>query len=54
MANLISGTISEVKGELKPAKIVAFIVMLIVAGFVLSFLSKKFAPVAKVNPLPVK
>lgn len=41
-----------IKAELKPNKIVAFIVMLIIAGFILKFLSSKSALVAKVNPLP--
>lgn len=51
---VVKSTIGEIKGELKIGKVIAFVVMLIVAGFVLNFLSKKSAAIANINPLPVK
>jgi len=51
---LLGGIVKDIKGELKISKIVAFIVMLIVAGFILNWLSSKNATIAKVNPLPAK
>jgi hypothetical protein len=50
---MIKQIVSEVKGELKPAKLVAFLVMLIIAGFILSFLVKKFPQINKVNKIAV-
>lgn len=48
---IVNSTVSGIKSELKPAKIVAFVVMLVIAGFILNWASKKSALVAKVNPL---
>lgn len=45
---------SEIKSELKISKIIGFMVMLIVVGYALNWLSKKNAIVASVNPLPLK
>jgi len=54
MANILTSAVSEIKAELKPAKLLALTVVLIGLGFGLSYLSKKSALVAKVNPLVVK
>jgi len=51
---IVNSTLGGIKAELKPAKIIAFIVMLIIAGFILNWLSSKSAAVAKVNPLGAK
>ncbi len=51
MVDPIKSTVSEIKSELKISKIAAFIVMLIVVGFILRFLSQRFPAVANVNPL---
>ncbi len=51
MANPVGSAVNAVKSELKISKIVAFIVMLIIAGFILRWLSQRFPAVANVNPL---
>lgn len=46
--------VSEIKSELKPSKIVASVVMLIVAGAILAWLSNRFPQVAAINKLQTK
>lgn len=49
--DIVKKTVSAVQGELKIEKVVAFTVMLVIAGYVLKFLSAKFPAVAQVSPI---
>lgn len=51
--SVINKTVSEIKSELKPSKIIAFVVMLVLAGWVIYFLVNKFPQLSKVNKIAV-
>ncbi len=51
---IMNKTLSEIKSELKPSKIVAFVVMLLVAGWILAWASKRFALIGNLNKLQTK
>jgi len=51
---MIKQIFSEIKAELKPAKLIALVVVMAVIFFALSWISKKNAAFAKINPIPVK
>lgn len=51
---MIKQVVNEVKAELKPTKVIALFVVLVILAYAIGWLSKRSALVAKINPLSAK